>query len=200
MKASSAVDVIHSTRHVYAYIEPLNPAERRINGTVLAVQVLREVPVVADEGDDIAVLEEGEDLDLGDELREALLGGHVSALHGGCGAVVEDGLVHEPEAAAADEHGLVEKARPRATPVTFLSRVAHEIEAVPYLLQKQDIVKIERGFESEDGECSIFHKVDWYRVVLDEAHTIKSSRTKGAQAAFKFSSHCRWCLTGTPLQ
>ncbi|XP_071940584.1 DNA repair protein RAD5B-like isoform X2 [Coffea arabica] len=51
-----------------------------------------------------------------------------------------------------------------------------------------------------DGENSIFHRVDWYRVVLDEAHTIKSSKTLGAQAAFKLSSYCRWCLTGTPLQ
>ncbi|KAK9931068.1 hypothetical protein M0R45_018364 [Rubus argutus] len=51
-----------------------------------------------------------------------------------------------------------------------------------------------------DGEDSLFHQVDWYRVVLDEAHTIKSSRTQGAQAAFTLSSHCRWCLTGTPIQ
>ncbi|MCL7042959.1 hypothetical protein MKW94_004730, partial [Papaver nudicaule] len=39
-----------------------------------------------------------------------------------------------------------------------------------------------------------------HRVVLDEAHTIKSSRTQGAQAAFSLSSYCRWCLTGTTLQ
>ncbi|KAJ1701896.1 hypothetical protein LUZ63_001675 [Rhynchospora breviuscula] len=49
-------------------------------------------------------------------------------------------------------------------------------------------------------ENSIFHKINWYRVVLDEAHTIKSSKTKVAQAAFALRSHCRWCLTGTPLQ
>lgn len=52
----------------------------------------------------------------------------------------------------------------------------------------------------QDGENSIFHKIEWYRVVLDEAHTIKASKTQGAQAAFALSSHCRWCLTGTPLQ
>ncbi|KAJ9547401.1 hypothetical protein OSB04_019944 [Centaurea solstitialis] len=51
-----------------------------------------------------------------------------------------------------------------------------------------------------DPETSIFHNVDWYRVVLDEAHTIKSSRSQGAQAAFALSTYCRWCLTGTPLQ
>ncbi|CAN1797385.1 DNA repair protein RAD5B [Linum perenne] len=47
---------------------------------------------------------------------------------------------------------------------------------------------------------SIFHSVDWFRVVLDEAHTIKSWKSQGAQATFKLSSHFRWCLTGTPLQ
>ncbi|XP_004297995.1 PREDICTED: putative SWI/SNF-related matrix-associated actin-dependent regulator of chromatin subfamily A member 3-like 3-like [Fragaria vesca subsp. vesca] len=51
-----------------------------------------------------------------------------------------------------------------------------------------------------DGDESLFHQVDWYRVVLDEAHTIKSSKTQGAQAVFTLSSHCRWCLTGTPIQ
>uniref|UniRef100_A0A0E0KMT8 Uncharacterized protein n=1 Tax=Oryza punctata TaxID=4537 RepID=A0A0E0KMT8_ORYPU len=50
-----------------------------------------------------------------------------------------------------------------------------------------------------DGS-SIFHRIDWYRVVLDEAHTIKCPRTKAARAAYELTSHCRWCLTGTPLQ
>nr|GLL47603.1 protein RST1 isoform X4 [Ipomoea trifida] len=52
----------------------------------------------------------------------------------------------------------------------------------------------------KDGGSSIFHKVDWYRIVLDEAHTIKSWRTMSARAAFTLSVHCRWSLTGTPLQ
>ncbi|KQJ81446.1 DNA repair protein RAD5B [Brachypodium distachyon] len=50
-----------------------------------------------------------------------------------------------------------------------------------------------------DGS-SVFHRIDWYRIVLDEAHTIKSPRTKVAQAAYMLASQCRWCLTGTPLQ
>lgn len=53
---------------------------------------------------------------------------------------------------------------------------------------------------AQDENSSIFHRVEWYRVVLDEAHTIKSSKTLSAQAAFALPSHCRWCLTGTPLQ
>ncbi|KAF7847928.1 hypothetical protein BT93_L2443 [Corymbia citriodora subsp. variegata] len=51
-----------------------------------------------------------------------------------------------------------------------------------------------------DQHDSIFHRVEWYRVVLDEAHTIKSWMTQGAQASFALLSHFRWCLTGTPIQ
>nr|GMC93962.1 putative SWI/SNF-related matrix-associated actin-dependent regulator of chromatin subfamily A member 3-like 3 [Ipomoea batatas] len=50
-----------------------------------------------------------------------------------------------------------------------------------------------------DGENSIFLKVDWCRIVLDEAHTIKNWRTMSARAAFTLFAHCRWCLTSTPL-
>ncbi|CAL5337466.1 unnamed protein product [Camellia sinensis] len=74
----------------------------------------------------------------------------------------------------------------------------------PKVIAEHDVVLTTYGVLTaaykKDAENSIFHRMEWYRVVLDEAHTIKSSRTQGAQAAFTLSSHCRWCLTGTPLQ
>ncbi|KAK6793212.1 hypothetical protein RDI58_006665 [Solanum bulbocastanum] len=74
----------------------------------------------------------------------------------------------------------------------------------PREIAEQDVVLTTYGVLSAtykaNNEKSIFHNVDWYRVVLDEAHTIKSWKTLGAQAAFTLSAHCRWCLTGTPLQ
>ncbi|PQM40972.1 putative SWI/SNF-related matrix-associated actin-dependent regulator of chromatin subfamily A member 3-like 3 [Prunus yedoensis var. nudiflora] len=74
----------------------------------------------------------------------------------------------------------------------------------PKVISVQDVVLTTYGVLStsykSDGENSIFHQIDWYRVVLDEAHSIKSSKTQVAQAAFALSSHCRWCLTGTPIQ
>ncbi|KAJ5650474.1 uncharacterized protein N7484_004197 [Penicillium longicatenatum] len=40
----------------------------------------------------------------------------------------------------------------------------------------------------------------WYRVVLDEAHTIKNRNAKATQAACALDARYRWCLTGTPMQ
>ncbi|KAK8966679.1 hypothetical protein KSP40_PGU019099 [Platanthera guangdongensis] len=56
------------------------------------------------------------------------------------------------------------------------------------------------AYKSGSEKKSIFHNIRWYRVVLDEAHTIKCTKTRVAQSAFALTSHCRWCLTGTPLQ
>ena len=42
--------------------------------------------------------------------------------------------------------------------------------------------------------------VHWYRIVLDEAHSIKNRNAKSTLAACTLESWYRWCLTGTPMQ
>ncbi|KAG8950664.1 DNA helicase rad5 [Tulasnella sp. 424] len=49
------------------------------------------------------------------------------------------------------------------------------------------------------GGASSFYDVDWLRVVLDEAHYIKSRHTKTAKACYALRARRRWCLTGTPI-
>lgn len=45
----------------------------------------------------------------------------------------------------------------------------------------------------------LFQK-QWWRIIVDEAHTIKNSQTKSAKAAYQLLGDRRWCLTGTPIQ
>ncbi|GJN21194.1 hypothetical protein PR202_gb08651 [Eleusine coracana subsp. coracana] len=55
---------------------------------------------------------------------------------------------------------------------------------------------------STDGltENGSLYAVHWFRVVLDEAHTIKSSKSSISLATAALTADRRWCLTGTPIQ
>lgn len=60
----------------------------------------------------------------------------------------------------------------------------------------------EWGHSSEDDNgvkagCFGLH---WWRVVLDEAHTIKNRNAKSTKACYALRSEYRWCLSGTPMQ
>ncbi|KAE9461830.1 hypothetical protein C3L33_06264, partial [Rhododendron williamsianum] len=43
-------------------------------------------------------------------------------------------------------------------------------------------------------------RVGWFRVVLDEAQSIKNHRTQAARACWGLRAKRRWCLSGTPIQ
>ncbi|KAM7190801.1 SNF2 family N-terminal domain containing protein [Naviculisporaceae sp. PSN 640] len=47
---------------------------------------------------------------------------------------------------------------------------------------------------------SQLHKINWYRVVLDEAHIIRRQATTFYRHCADLEARSRWCLTGTPIQ
>jgi SNF2 family DNA or RNA helicase len=52
----------------------------------------------------------------------------------------------------------------------------------------------------EAQDTSPLFAVEWWRVVLDEAHLIRSRMTLKAKSVFDLKAVNRWCLTGTPIQ
>ncbi|XP_021278351.1 DNA repair protein RAD5A isoform X2 [Herrania umbratica] len=74
------------------------------------------------------------------------------------------------------------------------------------LLAQNDVVITTYGvlaseFSAENSEDNGgLYSVQWFRVVLDEAHTIKSSKSQISMAATALVADRRWCLTGTPIQ
>lgn len=72
-----------------------------------------------------------------------------------------------------------------------------------YELSKYDIVVTTYGTLAADfskGPISVLHRLKWFRVVLDEAHTCRESKSQQAQAAYSIWATRRWALTGTPIQ
>lgn len=56
------------------------------------------------------------------------------------------------------------------------------------------------NMDKPDGSKIGCFGVHWYRIILDEAHSIKNRNAKATQAACALNSWFRWCLTGTPMQ
>lgn len=49
------------------------------------------------------------------------------------------------------------------------------------------------------GGREVLYFLHWFRVVLDEAHTIRSPRTAQCKAILALHAKHHWCLTGTPV-
>lgn len=63
--------------------------------------------------------------------------------------------------------------------------------------------KESKGWKRDDGiikENSKIHAIHYHRLILDEAHSIKSRTTGVARACFALRADYKWCLSGTPVQ
>ncbi|KAG5370034.1 ATP-dependent helicase ULS1 [Yarrowia sp. C11] len=64
--------------------------------------------------------------------------------------------------------------------------------------------RIKRAMRPEEFQSmsSPFYEGDayFYRIIIDEAHSIKNRNTASAKACYKLDAVYRWCLTGTPMQ
>ena len=96
-------------------------------------------------------------------------------------------------------HGTNQKAKN----ITVKELKAYDVIMMSYNSLESMYRKQERGFKRKDGihkQKSVIHSIHFHRIILDEAHSIKTRSTMTAKACFALNTDYRWCLTGTPLQ
>ncbi|KAF9354650.1 hypothetical protein BGX34_010890 [Mortierella sp. NVP85] len=79
----------------------------------------------------------------------------------------------------------------------------YDVVITTYNLLGTEYSKECKGRDGETGpskQPSALQQIDWFRVVLDEAHIIKEVSTVQSKAACALTAERRWCLTGTPVQ
>ncbi len=69
-------------------------------------------------------------------------------------------------------------------------------------LRRYDLVITTYGTVASDfrGLASPLRQLKWFRVMLDEAHTIREPKAQQSQACCGLNAQRRWALTGTPIQ
>lgn len=80
---------------------------------------------------------------------------------------------------------------------------SYDVIMISYSGLESTYRKESKGWKRDDGlvkENSKIHAIQYHRLILDEAHNIKTRTTGVAKACFALKSDFKWCLSGTPVQ
>ncbi|GAO15010.1 hypothetical protein UVI_02027650 [Ustilaginoidea virens] len=105
---------------------------------------------------------------------------------------------HEIEDKVAKSHGLkvlVHHGPQRTKDVKELARYDVVVTTFQILVSEHS-----GSSDAENGAKVGCFGLRWWRVILDEAHTIKNRNAKSTKACYALRSEYRWCLSGTPMQ
>ncbi|KAF5750304.1 DNA/RNA helicase protein [Tripterygium wilfordii] len=75
------------------------------------------------------------------------------------------------------------------------TKEVQELEKYDIVLTTYTVLSVEASWED-----SPVKKIEWWRIILDEAHIIKNANARQSQAVTNLSSKRRWVVTGTPIQ
>jgi SNF2 family DNA or RNA helicase len=69
---------------------------------------------------------------------------------------------------------------------------AEELSKAIIVITSYELTKVKRE--------NLLHKIDWDRIVFDEAHHLRNGNTKRNEGARALSGKIRWLVSGTPIQ
>ncbi|KAJ1671886.1 DNA repair protein rad16 [Coemansia sp. RSA 25] len=78
----------------------------------------------------------------------------------------------------------------------------YDVVLTTYAVMESGFRRERQGYRLKGAlrrETSVLHTINWFRIVLDEAHNIKDRSSNSARAAFELKAQRTWSLTGTPL-
>jgi DNA repair protein RAD16 len=94
-------------------------------------------------------------------------------------------------------------ANPKCKILTAMDLKMYNVIMVSYSGLESMYRKENKGWNCDNGvvqEDSVLHAIKFHRLILDEAHNIKSRTTGVAKACFALHADYKWCLSGTPVQ
>ncbi|KAL8808364.1 MAG: hypothetical protein Q9182_000184 [Xanthomendoza sp. 2 TL-2023] len=92
---------------------------------------------------------------------------------------------------------------PKVKNMTLKELKGYDVIMVSYSGLESIYRKESKGWKRDDGlvkENSKIHAIHFHRLILDEAHNIKTRTTGVARACFALKADYKWCLSGTPVQ
>ncbi|PLB37226.1 putative SNF2 family helicase/ATPase [Aspergillus candidus] len=109
-------------------------------------------------------------------------------------------LIKQWEAEIADKVESSHKLRVLVYHGNTRAKATDSLEDYDVVITTYGTLTSEHGAADKGNKKSNLFSTYWYRIILDEAHTIKNRNAKATQAAYALDAEYRWCLSGTPMQ
>lgn len=93
----------------------------------------------------------------------------------------------------------IKEKAPRLKVIVYHGPIRSKSSAINFHLADVVVTTFQVVANEHESNGKLFGR-EWWRLIIDEAHSIKNTNTKASKGCCALASNRRWCLTGTPIQ